>query len=67
MLARTGTRHQTQLESRIKEENPVVCPPYNGVVKSSGAGVSQTRSQIWIPAPSPNSRVTLNKSPDPLY
>ena len=48
-------------------ENPVACPPYNGVVKNPGAWVRQTQSHIWIPAPPPNSCVTLNKSPDPSY
>lgn len=67
VLARAGTRHQTQLELRTREENPAVCPPYSGVVKSPGAWVRQTRSQIWIPAPPPNSCMTLNKSPAPLY
>lgn len=43
VLVSTGTQHRTQPESGIEEESPVACPPYSGMLKSSGAGVRQTR------------------------
>lgn len=63
MLARTGTQHQTQPESRIKRKTLLSALLNSGVVESSGVRVRQT--QVWILALPPNNFVTLDESANP--